>query len=60
LTARETVVEFWSSGISKKFVCPGNEITRKPPRGNDLDIGLETIEGKFKANLIIAFARAAV
>jgi len=44
--------------LTKKITYSGNHITRKPPRGDDLYIWLEAIEGKLETNLIVPFACA--
>ena len=34
--------------------------TRNAPRGNNLDVGLEAVEGELEADLVVALAGAAV
>lgn len=34
--------------------------TRNPPRSNYLDVGLETVEGELKPDLIVSFPGAAM
>ena len=36
------------------------ERTRDPPWGDDLDIGLEAVEGEFEPDLVIALACASM
>src|SRR6266702_6429811 len=38
----------------------GHIHTRNPPRGYYLDVGLETVKGKLKPDLIVSFPRAAM
>ena len=35
-------------------------LTRDTPWGNNLDVGLQAVEGKLETNLVVALARAAV
>lgn len=35
-------------------------LTRDPPRRDDLDIGLQSVESELESNLIIAFSGAAM
>lgn len=49
-------------GIVEEGVTAGETVVEDgvTPRGDDLDVGLESIEGKFEANLVVALTSAAV
>jgi hypothetical protein len=59
-TAGKAIVELYSR--VRRWVNQYSDLrlTRVPPRGNDLDIGLEAVEGKFESDLIVALSSASV
>lgn len=49
-----------SAGQSSQATAGKRRCTRVPPGGDDLDVGLETVEGELEADLVVTLAGAAV